>query len=295
MDQANCQNVITIDLEEWFHGLEPDISQWPKFERRSDISVRRLLRLFREYDIKATFFVLGDVAVHFPKLVEDIAEAGHEIGTHGMYHQFIYKQSRREFHFDLRRSIEILQPLAGRPIKSYRAPYFSITKDSLWALETLQDEGIVYDSSIFPVHNPRYGIPGSARLPYQISPGLWEFPVSTLPTFLGNIPIGGGFYFRFWPTAFTKYALHRIAKKHEPMLLYFHPWEFDPDQPHYKASSYFAGLRHYYKLNTTLRKFIKMLGDWRFTALCMGMQNFLDTQKPISRESAKAKSIAPTE
>lgn len=248
------------------------------------------MNLFREFDIKATFFILGDVARHFPELVEEIAEAGHEIGTHGMYHKFIYQQKPDEFRTDIRDSIEILRGIAGQPIKSYRAPYFSITKDSIWAVDILRDEGILYDSSIFPVHNPRYGIPGASRLPYEVVPDFWEFPVSTLPSFIGNIPIGGGFYFRFWPLQFTLFALHKIEKNGQPMLLYFHPWEFDPDQPRYRAGSYFLGARHYYRLNKTMRKFVRILNARGYTTLSAGLQNYIGNASPVSGQ-APAKSL----
>jgi len=286
MNQSRRHNVITIDLEDWFHGLEPDITKWPTFPRRCDISVRRLLNLFREFDVKATFFVLGDVAIHSPKLIEEIAEAGHEIGTHGMHHQFIYKQTPVEFSADIKNSLEILRSITGQNIESYRAPYFSITKESLWAVDILRDEGIKYDSSIFPVHNPRYGIPGASRTPYQVAPDFWEFPVATLPAPVGNIPVGGGFYFRFWPLVFTSYALHKIEKRDEPALLYFHPWEFDPRQPRYRPLSYFAGARHYYRLNSTMKKFVKILGNNKFTTLSSALKNYLDLS-PIEGKSAE--------
>ena len=277
MVQSCCHNVITIDLEEWFHGLEPDPRQWSKYERRSYAATEMLLRLFQEYDTKATFFVLGDVAKESPELVREIAEEGHEVGSHGMYHEFIYKQSRDEFRQDLRKSLDILNSIIDKPIASFRAPYFSITRDSLWALDILGEEGISHDSSVFPVHNPRYGIPGASRLPYLIMPDLWEWPVATLSSFLGNIPCGGGFYIRFWPPGFTRFALNTIEKKQEPMLLYFHPWEFDPEQPRIRSGSRFSDLRHYFNLDKTLKRFRKILVSRNYTTLANGIQNLAGT------------------
>jgi polysaccharide deacetylase family protein (PEP-CTERM system associated) len=275
MEKSNFHNVITIDLEDWFHGLDPDRRRWDNYERRARQDAEILLGLFRECGSKATFFVLGDVALKSPDLVKDISDEGHEIGSHGMYHQFIYRQKPEEFREDIRRSLDLLTSIIDRPVKSYRAPYFSITKESYWALEILREEGIEYDSSIFPVRNPRYGIPGASRRPFQIVAGLWEWPVATVPSFLGNIPVGGGFYFRFWPYPVTKFALRRIERKREPMLLYFHPWEFDPHHPRVRAGSRFSSLRHYFNLDKTLNRLRKIMVSREYTTLSEGIRKLI--------------------
>ncbi|MCP4632459.1 MAG: DUF3473 domain-containing protein [candidate division Zixibacteria bacterium] len=271
---CNYFNVITVDIEEWFHGLEPDPSQWSGLTRRLHTSTEKLLELFQELDIKATFFVLGDVAKHTPSLVEQINSEGHEIGSHGMYHRFIYNQTPAEFREDLKQSIDILVSIINKPVKLYRAPYFSITKNSLWALEILREEGIVYDSSIFPIYNHRYGIKNSPRIPYKILSGLWEWPISTLPFWGSNIPFAGGFYFRFWPHICIEYALSILEKRKEPVLFYFHPWEFDPDQPRLNSNSWFNSYRHYYKLSKNFRRFKQLLYSRKFTSLSSGIQNY---------------------
>jgi len=276
MEYSRCCNAISVDLEEWFHGLLPDQDYLSGFERRLHIGTEKLLKLFREYEIKATFFVLGDVAKQSPDLIIKIANEGHEIGSHCMHHKFIYRQSPSEFHRHLRSSIDILTSIINKPIKSFRAPIFSITKDSFWALEILQNEGIKYDSSIFPVHNPRYGIPNSSRTPYEILPGLWEWPVSTLPSPIGNIPFGGGFYLRFWPMRFINFALKINDKRKDPILLYIHPWELDPDHPYFKSKSFFNNYRHYYHLDKTMMKFRQIIKSRKFTTLAEGIKNIIN-------------------
>jgi polysaccharide deacetylase family protein (PEP-CTERM system associated) len=267
MKWSACHNVFTVDLEEWYHGLEPDRNLWPNYERRSRSITERLMRILSDHDIKATFFVLGDVAGKSPGLVREIAAEGHEIGSHGMYHEFVYRQTPDEFRRDLRKSLDMLASITGTRVQSYRAPYFSITDKSMWALDILKEEGINYDSSVFPVHNPRYGIPDAPRLPYRIIPGLWEWPVATMPSILGNIPFGGGFYFRFWPLIFTRYALHSAEKRQEPVLIYFHPWEFDPAQPRIRTGSRFSSLRHYFRLDNNFDKLKRMLSGREYTTL----------------------------
>ncbi|HST57340.1 MAG TPA: polysaccharide deacetylase family protein, partial [Longimicrobium sp.] len=208
---------------------------------------------------RATFFVLGDVARHAPRLVEAILAGGHELATHGMEHRFVYRQTPAEFADDLERSIRLLSSIAGKRVDAYRAPYFSITQASGWALDVLRDHGIVHDSSIFPVRNHRYGIPGAPRLPYRVRPGLWEWPVSTFPTPLGNLPFAGGAYFRLLPEAVVRAAFRALRRRGEPVLFYLHPWEVDPGQPRLRTRSPFLNLRHYHGLGQTMRRLRRLL------------------------------------
>lgn len=264
---AGKEIILTIDLEDWFHSLDTDSSQWGKYERRIEYSTNLLLNLLAEKKAKATFFVLGDVAKEHPKLIKKIDLEGHEIGSHGFNHEFVYKQTQNNFRSDLRYSINLLSDLTGKRITSYRAPYFSITKQSLWAFNILAEEGIKIDSSIFPVINHRYGIPDNERLPYQLKNGIWEFPITTYKTLLGNIPFSGGVYFRFLPVPISKFFTSTLLNRNEPVLIYFHPWEFDSSQPSLDEISQFLKFRHYYGLKENFKKFAKLISDLKVVSL----------------------------
>jgi polysaccharide deacetylase family protein (PEP-CTERM system associated) len=196
-----------------------------------------------------------------------------------MLHQFVYTQTQKEFRDDLRKSLNLLESITYTPVRSYRAPYFSITPESFWALDILREEGILYDSSIFPIRNLRYGIPNARRTPHEVQPGLWEWPVSTLPTALGNIPFAGGVYFRFLPWKFVDGAIRMLEKRNEPVVFYLHPWEMDPDQPRYRTSSRFLNFRHYYNLDKTFKKFERVLRTASYTTITCGA-NMLKLEMP---------------
>lgn len=263
--------ILTIDLEDWFHSLDTDSSNWGKYERRIEYSTNLLLNLLAEKKASATFFVLGDVAKNHPNLIKKIDLEGHEIGSHGFNHEFVYEQNRNNFRTDLRHSINLLSDLTGKSIISYRAPYFSITKESLWAFNILGEEGIKIDSSIFPVINHRYGISDNERLPYQLKNGIWEFPITTYKTFLGNVPFSGGVYFRFLPVPISKFFTSTLLNKNELVLVYFHPWEFDSSQPRLNKISQFLKLRHYYGLKENFKKFSKLISDLKIVSLNEGI------------------------
>lgn len=258
---------MTIDCEDWFHGLEIGIESWHKYERRIEGSVNKLLELFKNSDTKATFFILGNLAEEFPELVKRIADAGHEIGSHGYSHQFVYKLSPEEFRNEMLRTNEILYKITGQPVVSFRAPYFSITRQSLWALDILHEVGIVYDSSIFPVINYRYGIPEAFRMPHWImtpkGSKIFEFPASTIKIGGKNVPVGGGAYFRIFPYAFTKMGLKHLNRSRRPGMFYLHPWELDPKQPKIDLP-FRIKLTHYWNLHRTEQKFKKLLNDFKF-------------------------------
>lgn len=266
------QLVLTIDLEDWFHSLDYLPSNWNNYERRIEYSTKKILDLLAEKKSKATFFVLGDVAINHPQLIKLIDNEGHEIGSHGFNHKFIYQQTKEEFRDDLRRSINYLSELIGKSITTYRAPYFSITKKSFWAFDILREEGIKIDSSIFPVINHRYGIPDNPRLPYQLESGLWEWPITTYKTYVGNLPFAGGVYFRFLPLTLSRFLMSTLLIRKEPVLLYFHPWEFDPEQPKTKSISLSLSMRHYYGLKKNFRKFSSLLINLKTESLSQGIK-----------------------
>ncbi|MDH4223847.1 MAG: DUF3473 domain-containing protein, partial [candidate division Zixibacteria bacterium] len=219
---------------------------------------------------QATFFILGYLGEKFPNLVEEIARRGHEIGSHGYSHQFVYKQSPDEFRRDLNKSIGILEKPSGQKIVSYRAPFFSITRSSLWALEILSESGILFDSSIFPVINYRYGIPNASRFPYWIETGsgsrILEFPISTLRVLGKNVPIAGGAYFRIFPYQFIKAGIKSLNRKYQPVIFYLHPWELDTEHPKIRLP-WRISLTHYYNLSKTEDKFKRLLSDFKFIPL----------------------------
>ena len=269
-------NVLSIDCEDWFHGLEIGMENWHKFESRIEKSLLKLLSLLDKTETKATFFILGYVAERFPQLVKKIVRTGHEIGSHGYSHQFVYKQSMNEFRKEMIKSLEILENLSGEKVVSYRAPFFSITQSSLWALDILGDLGILFDSSIFPVINYRYGIPKAPRFPHRIMTKnglkILEFPISTLRILGKNIPVAGGAYFRIFPYQFIKAGIKSLNRKDQPIIFYLHPWEIDPEHPKIKLPRRIS-LTHYYNLSQTEAKFKKLLRDFKFVPLRKAFEN----------------------
>ena len=259
-------NALTIDFEEWYQGLEIPISEWSRFEDRLALSGRRLLDRLAAAHVRGTFFMLGAVAERHPELVREIAAQGHEVATHGWSHTLVYQMSPDLFRAELRRSVQLLEELAGRKILGHRAPFFSITRASLWALDVLGEEGIRYDSSVFPVLNYRYGIEDAPRWPYPVRGDAWtltEFPITTWRVLGRNLPVAGGAYFRLYPYALTRAALSSINRAGHPAVFYLHPWELDPDHPRIRLPRRIA-LTHYANLAATERRLRRLLGDFRF-------------------------------
>lgn len=267
-------NAFTVDVEDYYHvsGFADRISpqQWDAYESRVERNTHRILRLLDRHQVRATFFVLGWVAERFPDLVREIKRCGHEVGSHSYWHRLVYTMDCDEFHADLTRSRTVLEQITGEPVVAYRAPSFSITKTSLWALDILIAEGFRYDSSIFPVRHDRYGIPDAQRFPYVVDGSrgrLTEFPPSVYRVWSANIPVSGGGYFRLYPIWLTAYCLRQINQRDgKPFLFYVHPWELDPDQPRLNGSRR-SRLRHYVNLSSTARKLEQLLQAFSFTSL----------------------------
>jgi polysaccharide deacetylase family protein (PEP-CTERM system associated) len=262
-------NALTIDFEDWYQGLEIPHTEWAGYEDRVIPAGRKLLRILEEAGTRATFFILGYVAEKHPEIVREIAAAGHEIGTHGYSHTLIYQQSPDLFRSEMDRGIKLLEDITGQRVLGHRAPFFSITRESLWALEVLGELGIRYDSSIFPVLNYRYGIADAPRWPYQVEAGqqqLMEFPISTLQVLGRNLPIAGGAYFRIFPYAFTRSAFRSLNSKGHPAVFYLHPWELDPEHPRIPLPRRIS-LTHYFNLHRTEDRLRRMLRDFKFAPM----------------------------
>ena len=261
------EHVFSVDVEDWYQGLEIPLPEWGRFERRVEASMGFMLELMERYGVKATCFVLGKVAEEHPQLVQAIHAAGHEVATHGYSHEKVYDLTPQRFREELRRSIRLLEDLTGEKVVGHRAPYFTITERSLWALDVLAEEGILYDSSIHPVFNYRYGIPDAERhpafLPLTGGGRLLEIPVSTYPAFRVNIPVGGGAYFRLYPYALTRVALGQLERKGEGLSLYMHPWEVDPDHPRIPLPARVRAT-HYVNLHSTTSKLSRLFQDFAF-------------------------------
>lgn len=267
-------NALTIDVEEHFqvHAFETVInrSDWDGYPSRVVANTRRILRLLTESDVRATFFVLGWVADRYPELVQEIAAGGHEIATHGYWHELIYRQTPAEFAADLGQSLDAIgRAFAGCKPAGYRAPAFSITKQSLWALDVLRDHGLVYDSSIFPLAaHDRYGINNAQRFANQMAGGLWEFPVSTVRLGKQNWPVAGGGYFRLFPLWVTRRAIRHLNGQGQPAVVYLHPWEFDPAQPRIPGAPLLSRFRHYVNLGKTESRLRTLLNEFEFAPMC---------------------------
>ena len=280
-------NALTVDFEDWYQGLEIPHDRWADYEDRLPDSGRRLLALFAEANVRATFFLLGAVAERHPELVREIAAAGHEIATHGWSHTLVYQMTPETFREELVRSIHLLETLTGQRILGHRAPFFSITRRSLWALDILSHEGLRYDSSIFPVLNYRYGIEDAPRWPYPVNPGnggLIEFPISTWRILGRNLPVAGGAYFRIFPYALTRAALRSINREGKPAVFYIHPWEVDPDHPRIPLPRRIAAT-HYFNLKATAGRLRRLLEEFRFASMKEVLN--LDSSGPEPRKGAE--------
>lgn len=284
---APVVNAMSVDVEEHFHvsvfdGIVPR-SQWARMESRVVDNTHRLLDLFDEFSVRSTFFVLGWVAEQHPRLVHDIARRGHEIASHGYAHRLIYDQTEAAFRDDVRRAKLLLEDAAGATVNGYRAPSYSVTPRSLWALDVLIDEGYRYDASIFPIRHDRYGIPVSPREPFPIERErgtLMEVPGSTVRLGPLNLPIAGGGYFRILPYEWTRWGIARLNRtERQAAVFYIHPWEIDPGQPRLNAG-WLGRFRHYRNLDRTENRLRSLLTDFRFGTVGALLQHHVPDAAP---------------
>ena len=264
-------NAFTVDLEDWHQGLEIDIDEWNRFTPRVERGLAVLLELLEEANVRATFFVLGYQAERTPELIRNVASRGHEIASHGWTHRFVYRIGPDAFRDEVRRSKAVLEDIVGMPVEGYRAPFFSITNESLWALDILVEEGFRYDSSVFPLKNYRYGIPGARRTAGKLvtpsGAALYEIPLSVYRFPGVSVPISGGGYFRLYPYTLTRGLAKRLRREGQPLVFYVHPWEYDVDHPRISMPRRVPQFTHYHNLRSTTPKTRQLLRDFEFTTL----------------------------
>jgi len=282
-ENASRSNALTIDVEDYFHvsafRRSVPYAEWDRMESRVERNTHKVLELLEEFRLHATFFILGWVAERYPSLVRAIQTAGHELGCHSYAHRLVYELTPDEFRADTRRALSTIEDIAGLRVRAYRAPSFSITARSLWALEILLELGFTADSSIFPTRNWLYGVPNAPRQPFRIHASgsdLLEFPPATLRIAGCNIPATGGAYLRLLPYRFQALGLTGIADRGEPIVLYFHPWELDPAQPRL-AARLGPKFYHYSGLNRTEERLRGLFSKFTFGTLSESMPGSLPT------------------
>lgn len=252
---AARSGAMTVDVEDYFQvaafAQQVRRQDWDDYPCRVERNVERVLGLFAEAGVSATFFTLGWIADRYPAVIRRIADAGHEIASHGYEHVKVHQQQPGAFRRDIRRTKAILEDISGQRIKGYRAASFSIDRRSLWAFDILAEEGYDYSSSIYPIKHDHYGMPDASRFAFRpsVRRQLIELPISTIRLFHRNLPSGGGGYFRLLPYGLSRWALRRIGEKDgQPVVFYFHPWEIDPGQPRFEGAPLRSRFRHYVNL-----------------------------------------------
>ncbi len=262
------KNAMSVDVEDYFQvsAFEDcvDRRDWDGMESRVEINVYRILSLFGEYNIKATFFTLGWVAQRYPRMIERIVEGGHEVASHGWDHKRVTEMTPEQFAADVVKAKQLLEKLSGQQVIGYRAPSYSIGSDNLWAQDVLADTGHVYSSSVVPVKHDLYGMPEAPRFAYKAAEGrLLEIPITTVPVAGRNINCGGGGWFRLFPYAFTRRALKKVNQQEgESAVFYFHPWEVDPEQPRIEGASFKSRFRHYLNLQRMEPRLEQLIRDF---------------------------------
>jgi polysaccharide deacetylase family protein (PEP-CTERM system associated) len=268
-------NILTIDVEDYFmvsaFSDAIGVHQWENYESRIKNNTLRTLDIIDKYSIKGTFFILGWVAERYPWIVKEIDRRGHEVACHSYDHRLVYTMTPEEFREDTRKAKAIIEGILGKEISGYRAPSYSITESSIWALKILSEEGFKYDSSIFPIRHDRYGFPEYSRFPIMVETGadgkILEIPLSTIKVFGENLPVGGGGYLRMYPLWLTRYAIRELNEKEKrSAIVYVHPWELDPDQPKMRGNR-LSMFRHYVNLGKTESRLKSLLSSFKFHSI----------------------------
>ena len=262
-------NTMTIDVEDYFQvGAFADRiprDAWDSYACRVERNVDVILTLLADAKATATFFTLGWIAERYPAMIRKIADAGHEVASHGFGHERASAQVREAFLADIRLAKAVLEDVAGREVTGYRAPNFSVGRATPWAFDCIAEAGYRYSSSVYPIRHDHYGEPDAPRFAHEVRPGLIEVPVATVRMFGGNLPAGGGGYFRLLPYALSRWSIRRVnVVDRMPAMFYFHPWEVDPAQPRVDGIGAKARFRHYVNLRRMEGRLRKLLGDFRW-------------------------------
>ncbi len=267
---TTASNILSFDVEEWFQvanfmGHIPR-SEWDAYESRVEIGVDFILETLAARKILANFFVVGWVAKRHRAMVERICLQGHEVGIHGYYHENVTDQDPKTFSKDIQRSIEVVSSITGKQVRGYRAPTYTITPRTVWALDILREQGIEYDSSLYPIKgHPSYGFPGSPTTPFQFENGLVEFPMSSFQIGGLSLPFGSGGYFRLLPFSLTKCIGKRINRKGIGFTVNIHPWELDAEHEILPAIPFVDRFRHCVNLSSNRTKFNRLIETFTFT------------------------------
>lgn len=262
-------NAMTVDVEDYYQveafSGHVDRMDWPNYESRIECNVDRLLQQFADHGIHGTFFTLGWIGEHYPRLTRRIVEAGHELASHGYNHTRVDHQSPDDFRLDARKTKQILQDLGGLEVWGYRAASFSISHKTPWAFEILSEEGYAYSSSVYPIRHDLYGMPTAPRFAHKpdAHSDILEIPITTVSLLNRNFPCGGGGYFRLLPYGVSRWAMRRVNRQDgQPCVFYCHPWEIDPDQPRMQNLSLKTRVRHYVNLGRMTDRLAALLSDF---------------------------------
>ncbi|MFC3441118.1 XrtA system polysaccharide deacetylase [Sphingobium rhizovicinum] len=266
------QNALSVDVEDWFQvgAFDRTIRRgdWDGLTHRVEGNTDAVLDLFDAAGVKATFFTLGWVAERYPALMRRIAEAGHEVASHGYDHARVFTFTPDEFRADLRKARGILEDASGQAVTGYRAPSFSIDPRTPWAHMILAEEGYRYSSSVAPIRHDHYGWPDSPRFAWKPvkDSALVELPVTTAKWGRRTLAAGGGGFFRLLPYGFSRWAIRQVNEEAgRPAIIYFHPWEIDPDQPRVANAPLRSKLRHYSNLSVMAAKLRRLTRDFAWT------------------------------
>jgi polysaccharide deacetylase family protein (PEP-CTERM system associated) len=262
------QHLFTVDVEDWFDGIPVSREFRRTAERRLERGLIPLLDILDRYKATGLFFWLGPTAAAYPDLLRETVRRGHTIGCHGWSHDFVSRMSPEVFREETLRAKCVIEEIASVEVTAYRAAYFSIDANSMWALDELSTLGFTHDFSIMPVRNWRYGIPGFPPTPQRIQTvagSIVEVPISVRPVLGQNIPVSGGAYFRLYPYPVTRSNFRWMQKRNRPAVFYIHPPELDVDKPRVKLDPRLA-FTHYTNLATTAPKLHRLLSDFRFNA-----------------------------
>ena len=274
MEINALSNAMTVDVEDYFQvsAFEKyiDRKNWDNLPQRAERNTHRILDLFAQYNVKATFFTLGWIAERHPDLIKRIVNEGHELACHGYEHIRVTEQNPEQFKADIIKTKTLLEDLSGKQVLGYRAASYSIGAKNLWAHQVLWDTGFKYSSSVYPVRHDLYGMPEAPR--FIFSPlddqTFKEIPITTLAVANKNFPCGGGGFFRFYPYFVSKWAFHTINRKERQAgIFYFHPWEIDPEQPKQPGISLKTRFRHYLNLDKMENRIIRLLNDFNWDTM----------------------------